>query len=391
MTHDSENTPNLRKGFTTGTCAQGAAKAATLMLLTGKVQDRVEVETPSGVKLRLPVIDPEIGDRHSSCGVVKDSGDDPDTTHGVKIYATVSFSGGQGVTIRGGQGVGIVTRAGLAIPVGEHAINPTPREMIRKEVTRLLPEDQGVEVIITVPNGEALAEETFNPRLGITGGISILGTTGIVEPRSIDAYKTSLSLQLEVIKASGSGKATLVLGYVGERYCKNVLGLPGDSFIKIGDHVGFMLDQCKKKGIEEVFLIGHIGKLAKVASGQFNTHCRFGDHRVETIAHHAMRCGADRETIEVILREKTAEATIGIVREKGLMKVFDDIAREVVLRAKERINPVRNSGGALNPTGIVQKGTHASKELGIISNGVKGKLSIRCIILSLEGEVLGRY
>jgi cobalamin biosynthesis protein CbiD len=151
-----------------------------------------------------------------------------------------------------------------------------------------------------------------------------------------------------------------------------------------------MLDQCKKKGIEEVLLIGHIGKLVKVARGQFNTHCRFGDRRIETIAEHAMRCGASRETIEAILREKTAEATIGIVREKDLMKVFDDIARQVVLRAEERVNPVRNSGGALNPAGIVQKGTHAAKELGIISNGVKGKLSIRCIILSLEGEVLGR-
>jgi cobalt-precorrin-5B (C1)-methyltransferase len=349
---------NLRKGYTTGSCAQGAAKAAILMLLTGKASDWVEVETASAVKLRLPVIDPQIGDRYASCGVVKDSGDDPDITDGAKIYAEVRFSDRQGVAIRGGKGVGIVTRPGLAVPVGEYAINPTPREMILREVSRLLPEDQGLEVIITVPEGEALAERTFNSRLGIIGGISILGTTGIVEPRSIDAFKTSLSLQLDVFKASGSGKATLVLGYVGERFCKKILCLPDDSIIKIGDHVGFMLEQCEKKGIMEILLIGHIGKLVKVAGGQFNTHFRFGDRRIETIVHHAERCGAGPDVLQAILRETAAEASIRILRENGLMKVFDDIAREVVLRGK---------------------------------NLVGGKPRIHCILLSLEGEVLGSH
>jgi cobalt-precorrin-5B (C1)-methyltransferase len=349
---------NLRKGYTTGSCAQGAAKASTLMLLTGKPLDWVEVETPSRMKLHLPVIDPEIGDRYASCGVVKDSGDDPDITHGAKIYATVRISDRRGVTIRGGKGVGIVTKPGLAVPVGEYAINPIPREMILREVFRLLPEDQGLEVIISVPDGEALAERTFNPRLGIIGGISILGTTGIVVPRSFDAYKTSLSLQLDVLKATGYSKVTLVLGYVGERFCKKSLRLPDDSIIKIGDHVGFMLEQCEKKGIKEVLLIGHIGKLVKVASGQFNTHYRFGDRRIETIAHHALRCGASQEITEEILQKTTAEATISILKENGLMRVFDDIAREVVLRAK---------------------------------NLVGGKLKIHCILLSLEGEVLGSH
>ena len=346
----------LRKGYTTGTCAQGAAKASAMMLITGKPIEGVEVETPSGVSLFLPIIDPEIGNDYAKCGVIKDSGDDPDITQGIKIYATVRFSTSLGVTIRGGEGVGIVTKPGLAVPVGEYAINPTPREMILREVSCLLPDDQGLEVIITVPNGEALAERTFNPRLGIIGGISILGTTGIVEPRSIEAYKTSLSLQLDVLKAEGRGKATFVLGYVGERFSKKVLGLADDSIVKIGDHVGFMLEQCVEKGIEEVLLIGHIGKLVKVANGQFNTHNRFGDRRIETIAHHALRCGAGREIIEAILRETTAEATIPILRENGLMKVFDDILREVVLRAR---------------------------------NLVGGKLRIHCFLLSLEGEVLG--
>jgi cobalt-precorrin-5B (C1)-methyltransferase len=328
------------------------------MLLKRRFLDWVEVETSSKVKLRLPVIDPEIGDCYASCAVVKDSGDDPDITHGAKIYATVRFSDRQGVTIQGGKGVGMVTKPGLAVPVGEHAINPTPREMIIKEVSSLLPEGQGLEVTIAVPEGEALAERTYNPRLGITGGISILGTTGIVEPKSIDAYKTSLSLQLDVLKAAGYEKATLVLGYVGEQYCQKALGLSSDSIIKIGDHVGFMLEQCKKKGIKEVFLIGHIGKLVKVAGGQFDTHFRFGDRRIETIAHHAKRCGAQPKIIEAILKVTTAEATISILSENGLTKVFDSIAREVVLRAK---------------------------------NLIGGKLWIHCILLSLKGEVLGSH
>lgn len=348
----------LRKGYTTGTCAQGAAKAAALMLLTGRLQDRVEVETPSGVRLHLPVVDPEIGDGYSRCGVVKDSGDDPDTTHGAKICATVKFSPDSGVTIRGGKGVGVVTRPGLAIPVGEYAINPTPREMILREVSQLLPEDQGLEVTIWVPNGKELAKRTFNPKLGILGGISIIGTTGIVEPKSIDAYKASLSLQLDVLRATGYRKATLVLGYVGERYCKSVLGLPDDSVIKIGDHVGFMLEQCVKKGMEEVLLIGHIGKLVKVAGGQFDTHYRYGDRRMETIADYAAQDGASREIIETILQEKTAEATIRILRENGLMGIFDQIAQEVVSRANEFL---------------------------------KERLNMRCIILSLAGEVLGSH
>jgi cobalt-precorrin-5B (C1)-methyltransferase len=349
---------NLRKGYTTGSCAQGAAKAATLALLGRRGVDEVELETPSGIRLLLPVIDTELGDHYARCGVVKDAGDDPDVTHGATIYATVRFSDTPGVTIRGGKGVGIVTKPGLAVPVGEHAINPTPREMILREVSSLLPDGQGVEVTITVPEGEALAEKTFNPRLGIKGGISIIGTTGIVEPKSINAYTTSLSLQLDVLRAQGLETVTLVLGYVGERFCKRALHLPEESVIKIGDHVGFMLDQCAEKGFKEVLLVGHIGKLVKVAAGQFNTHFRFGDRRIETIVDHARRCGADQKLVEAILRETTAEATIDLMREHGMMNVFGDIAKEVASKVKHRVGQ---------------------------------KFKIRCILLSLKGDVLASY
>ncbi len=349
---------NLRKGYTTGSCAQGAAKAATLALLGRRRVEEVELETPSGTRLLLPVIDTELGDGYARCGVIKDAGDDPDVTHGARIYATVRFSDTPGVTLRGGKGVGIVTKPGLAVPVGEHAINPTPREMILREVSGLLPDGQGMEVTITVPDGEALAAKTFNPRLGIKGGISIIGTTGIVEPKSVSAYRTSLSLQLDVLRAQGMEPVTLVLGYVGERFCKNVLHPPGDSVIKIGDHVGYMLDQCGEKGFKEVLLVGHIGKLVKVAGGQFNTHFRFGDRRIETLVHHARRCGADQELIEAILRETTAEATIDLLRRHGMMNVFGDIAKEVASSVKHRVGE---------------------------------KFRIRCILLSLEGQVLGSH
>ncbi len=349
---------NLRKGYTTGSCAQAAAKAATLTLLGRRGVDEVEFETPSGIKLLLPVIDTELGDHYARCGVVKDSGDDPDVTHGARIYATVRYSDTPGVTLRGGNGVGLVTKPGLAVPVGEHAINPIPRRMILREVSSLLPDSQGVEVTITVPEGEALAEKTFNPRLGIEGGISIIGTTGIVEPKSINAYRTSLSLELDVLRAQGLETVTLVLGYVGERFCKNVLHHPEDSVIKIGDHVGYMLDQCGGKGFKEVLLVGHIGKLVKVAAGQFNTHFRFGDRRIETIVDHARSCGADQKLIEAILCETTAEATIDLFREHGMMNVFGHIAKEVALRVKHRVGE---------------------------------KFKICCILLSLKGEVLANH
>jgi cobalt-precorrin-5B (C1)-methyltransferase len=348
----------LRNGYTTGTCAQAAAKASAMMLATGERMDRVEVETPSGVTLYLPLIDPEVGEDYARCGVVKDAGDDPDVTHGARIYAAVRLCDRPGVVIKGGEGVGIVTRPGLAVPVGEYAINPTPKEMIKKEVSRHLPGNLGLEVIISVSGGEELAKGTYNPRLGIRGGISILGTTGIVEPKSMEAYQTSLALQLDVLQAAGYPRANLVLGYVGEKFCKTVLVLPDDAIIRIGDHVGFMLEQCAAKGIEEVLLVGHIGKLVKVANGQFDTHSQRGDPRIETIARHATRWGAETETVEAIRRETTAEATVEILRKKGLMGLFDRIAQQVVFEANEL---------------------------------TRGKLKLTCIILSLGGEVLGRH
>lgn len=341
----------LKTGFTTGTCAQAAAKAACLMLVTKKILKNINVETPKGIRLNLEVIDQEIGGDFARCAVVKDAGSDPDVTNGAKINAEVRYSDKKGISIIGGEGVGIVTKLGLAVNVGEHAINPTPRQMIIKELSVFAPQNKGIHVIITVPDGQKIAESTFNPRIGITGGISIIGTTGIVEPRSTDAYKTSLSLQLDVLKAAGNKKAVLVLGYVGENFYSNLRGKDDNLLIKIGDHIGFMLNECVKKKIGEVYLIGHIGKLIKLAGGQLNTHNRFGDNRIDLLAGYAETYGAKREVIEDILRQTTAEAVSDILKTNGLTEIFSDIAKKVTA-------------------------------------SVDG-LKINCAVLSLKGEVLG--
>ncbi len=346
----------MKNGFTTGTCGQAATKGACIMLTTKKIVDEVMVETPSGVKLTLGLVDQHIGRNFAKCAVIKNSGDDPDVTDGAKIYAEVRISGEKGVTLKGGRGVGKITKPGLALGIGEWAINPVPRKMILAEASNFLPKDKGFEVMISVPGGEELAKRTYNPRLGITGGISIIGTTGIVEPKSLKAYKASLALELDVLKAQRYNKAVFILGYVGKKFCKETLELKDDSIIKIGDHVGFMLQECAKKKIKEVLLVGHIGKLIKVANGQFNTHYSFGDNRISSIARYAKLCGADKKTIEDILNETTAEATIEILDKARLTKVFEKIARDISAKAEE-----------------------------FVANRVK----IECIVLSLEGTVIG--
>ncbi|MDO8662742.1 MAG: cobalt-precorrin-5B (C(1))-methyltransferase CbiD [Candidatus Omnitrophota bacterium] len=353
------NSIPLRKGFTTGTCAQAAAKAASLMLAAKKPVKSVEVETPKGVKLKLKIVGQKIGRDFAQCGVIKDAGDDPDVTNGVRICARVQYSGKKGIFLRGAEGVGIVTKPGLAVRVGEYAINPTPRSMILKEIVRhLLHQGKGIEAIISVPKGREIAKRTFNARLGIVGGISIIGTTGIVEPKSTDAYKTSLSLQLDVLKAAGYRRATLVLGYVGEKFCQERLKLKPDSIVKIGDHVGFMLSECLNKKIKKVLLVGYIGKLVKVAHGQLDTNIKFGDNRIKTIANFALLCGAGKEIIEEVSRQVSAEAAVDILKKHKFTRTFDMLAKRTV---------------------------------DVLNEFVNHQLSIDCVLLSLQGEVLAEY
>lgn len=365
----------LESGFTTGTCAQAAAKAAGLMLINKKVINSVDVETPNGVRLNLNIVGQKIGRNFVECAVVKDAGDEPDATNGVRICAKVKYSDRKGIFVIGADGVGIVTKPGLAVTVGKYAINPVPRQMIIKEIAAYLSKDKGMEVIISVPNGKKIAKRTFNPRLGIVGGISIIGTTGIVEPKSTEAYKKSLSLQINVLKAAGFKNITLVLGYVGKDFCKKQKWLKSESIIKIGDHVGFILLECAKKKIKKALLIGHIGKLVKVANGQLDTNIRCGDNRIKTIARYAKLCGAKKEIIEAISAQGTAEATIDILKKHNLTQVFDMIAKKTVDAINEFVSPAPSKEGLR----------------GGRRGGVRSQLSVSCILLSLRGEELAAY
>ena len=397
----------LRRGFTTGTCAQAAAKGASIMLTNGKVVDTVEVRTPGGERLKLKLVDQFVEKDFARCAVIKDSGDDPDVTNGAKIYAEVRFCDKRGVTIKGGEGVGKVTKPGLAIGPGEWAINPIPRKFIIDEVSGYLPKDKGCEVTISVPGGEDIAKRTYNPKLGIVGGISIIGTTGIVKPKSQDAYKASLALELDVLTARGHKEVVLVLGYVGEKYCKGTLGIPEDSIVKIGDHVGYMLLECAKRDIKKITLVGHIGKMIKLANGQFNTHCKFGDGRVDGMARYAKACGADKDVISEILTKTTAEAVVDTLKKYALIGVFDRIKHDIVIKAKEFVNnttdPSLRATESILST-VIATASEARQEAiskkGLLlppsvthgrdrnDNLSAPSVDIRCIILSLNGELL---
>ncbi len=353
-----ETASGLKRGYTTGSCAAAAAKAAGLMLLRGKTVETVDIVTPGGVTLKLKVSDQRYNKKTASCGVVKDSGDDPDVTQGTKVYAQVSAMGAAGqVVIKGGEGVGVVTKPGLQVEVGEPAINPVPRRMIREAITQVWPQDKGIEVIISVPQGEKLAQRTFNPRLGIVGGISILGTTGIVEPRSVDAYRVSLALALDMALAAGINKPVLVPGNLGEGFARQKYTLLPEEVVHMGNQVGFMLDECMKREIEQVILLGHIGKLVKVAAGIFDTRSCVADKRLETIAGYAERCGADAEIVNKLRELPLAEAGIPLLRQAGLMRVFEVIAQAVSQQAIKH---------------------------------VAGKLKVGCQLYSLAGELLGQ-
>jgi len=264
----------LRSGYTTGSCATAAAKAAAIGLFKGNIPDEVEIDTPSGIKLRLKIFDKQLSDNAAGCAVQKDAGDDPDVTNGCKVHARVERTFSKTIEIDGGEGVGRVTKPGLQVPVGHAAINPVPRRMIESAVREVVGKDTGVKVIISVPNGSTLAEKTFNPKLGIIGGISIIGTTGIVRPMSEDAFKTSLLCGLDIARGIGYETVVLVPGSLGERSMLNLVKIPKDQIIQISNFVGFMLDAARKRHFKKIILAGHPGKLVKLLRGDFHTHSK---------------------------------------------------------------------------------------------------------------------
>ena len=323
----------MRRGYSTGTCAAAAAKAAVMMLLSKETLEQVVVLTPAGVKLILALSNVRLGEGWAECSVRKDAGDDPDITDGLELYARAASSARPGLTLKGGRGVGVVTKPGLQVDIGKPAINPVPEKMIMEEVESVLPVSCGVEVEIFIPDGERLARKTLNSKLGIEGGLSILGTSGLVEPMSEKSYEDTLALELRAVSREWKGPVILVTGNYGRTMALEHYGLPEQAVVKIGNLVGFSLDRCRELQFDRILIIGHIGKLIKVVAGIFNTHSRVADARFETFAAQAALLGAGRETILKLRDAVTTEDMVDLLGELGGDGYFDQLAAMVSERA----------------------------------------------------------
>ncbi len=330
-----EREKKLRYGFTTGASAAGAAKAAALLLFRGIMSEMVTVENPQGIKIEIPIKDLYVDkDGCAKAVVVKDGGDDPDVTDGLDICVTL-YAVKQGFIIQGGEGVGVVTLPGLAVPVGQPAINPIPQKMIREAVSPLLPENSGVKIIISIPEGAETAKKTLNSRLGIIGGVSVLGTTGIVRPMSMEALKDSLEPFIKKAAALGYKSLVLTPGGSGYRQAVNEYGFNSDVVVETSNYIGFMLEKCVENQIKSVILWGQIGKITKIAGGIFNTHNRVADGRREIMAAHAALQGASKEMIADILNINTLENALNKLRKSGMQRVVDSIAASAGKKAEE--------------------------------------------------------
>lgn len=319
-TYIEKDGKRLRLGYTTGSCAAAAAKAAAWMLLTGRRKDTIRLTTPKGLTWDLAVQSITMTENEASCAIEKDSGDDPDVTKGTLVFAAVSRQK-EGITIDGGEGVGRVTKRGLDQPVGAAAINSVPRAMIRENVEQVCRETDyhgGLRVIISVPEGAALAKKTFNPRLGIVGGISILGTTGVVEPMSEQALRDTIRVELRQRRESGCDYVLLTPGNYGTAYIKDYIGLPPETAVQTSNFIGDTLDMCRELGFRGALLVGHIGKLVKLAGGMMNTHSRYGDCRMDIMAACAAAEGVSPPTAAALLECVSCDDALRLLGEEGL-------------------------------------------------------------------------
>ena len=349
----------LRLGYTTGSCAAAAAKAAAWMLLTGSRREQIALITPKGIELHLKVEEISCHGESVSCAIRKDGGDDPDITKGTLIFASVEKTDAPGVVIDGGRGIGRVTKRGLDQPVGNAAINSVPRRMIAEnleDVAEALDYRGGFRVLISAPEGEALAKKTFNPRLGIVGGISVLGTTGIVEPMSEKALVDTIRVELRQRKETGAQYVLLTPGNYGTEFIRLDMGIDAVKAVQVSNFIGDALDICRELEFQGALLIGHIGKLVKIGGGMMNTHSRYGDCRMEILAANAGACGLPAEKIQEILNCAVCDDGLRILKEAGC-------CRQTMERLTERVEfHLAQRGGENLKTGAIL----FSKEYGIL-------------------------
>lgn len=350
----------LREGYSTGACAAAAAKAAAATLLGGMAQVEVTIGLPIGRRVTFAVSACEIGVGVARCSVIKDAGDDPDCTHGAEIVAEVRLRPETGVGLDGGEGVARVTKGGLGIEIGEAAITRVPRRMIAESVQEALDtagHAGGAGVVISVPGGVEMAKKTLNHRLGLIGGISILGTSGIVKPYSTAAYKVSIVNSIDVAVAEGLAEVVLTTGGKSEEYAQRVWALPEAAFVQMGDWVGFTLGYCRKRKLAKVDVAGMIGKLSKIAEGEFYTHARQSAVNLDSLAALAESLGATAEIAEKIRRGNTAREAQEIVLAHAVDGFFDRIAERVSRNCRDY---------------------------------VEGTFAVETVITDSEGAVLGR-
>jgi cobalt-precorrin-5B (C1)-methyltransferase len=332
-----------RTGFTTGACAAAAAKAATRVLVRGELLPAIETTLPNRDKVTFALRRCERVDGDAVvCSIIKDAGDDPDCTHGAELVATVALRPVPGVELRGGDGVAVVTKPGLGLDVGGPAINPVPRRNITEMVAEELPPGVGAVVTISVPGGEEMARQTLNARLGLVGGISILGTTGIVKPYSTAAYKASVVQAIDVAHNRGLGELVLTTGGKSEAYAMKLYpALPEEAFIQVGDFIGTGVKHCARRGVGRAVVVGMIGKLSKMANGKMQTHAAGSEVNMELLADLAAEAGGAPEVIAEIRAANTARHVLELCQERGLVSVTERVCRRVSEHCRA------HAGGAL--------------------------------------------
>ena len=335
----------LKGGYTTGACLAAGAKAGAMIMQGEDPGDRVDIMALDGTPLQIPIASVELLVQGVKVEIIKDAGDDPDITNGTSVYVTFSFLTseqlqpvyGQSILYKqilfeAGQGIGHATKPGLSLAVGEPAINPGPRQLVYNSIKDIIG-DKACLVRVDIPAGTELATKTLNPVLGIEGGISVIGTTGVLRPMSEEAFKNSLVPQIEVAKAAGFTTQIFVPGKIGERIATS-WGLPTEAMVQTSNFIGFMLEAGADHGLERILLFGHIGKLAKVAAGVFHTHNRVGDARLEVLAAYSAAQGMPAEGVQRILQAVTTEEALPVIEEYGLQSVYQVIAARASYRAE---------------------------------------------------------
>ncbi|MDR2700762.1 MAG: cobalt-precorrin-5B (C(1))-methyltransferase CbiD [Nitrososphaerota archaeon] len=347
----------LKYGITTGATAAAAAKAAVIAVFSGPVAC-VVIPTPIGLRFEVAVkCSRKLSENAAEAVVVKDAGQDIDATDKMEIIASVKIVDDGKIVVSSGVGVGVVTKPGLQVPIGEGAINPVPKMMIIDAVKEVLPEGKGVEIVISAPDGANIAKKTTNAKLGVKGGVSILGTTGVVKPLSLEACRRSLVPQIDVALARGYKRLVFVPGNIGEKIAKEVFNVPEDAIVQTGDFVGYMVDKAVEKNVKEIIFIGHSGKIVKLAANIFNTHHKVGDARNEVIASYAGAVGVSTQVVNQLLVANTSDEASKILQPTGFLeKTYDRIA----VRVNQRI-----------------------------SDRVDNKLKISIVIVAMDGKVLG--